>query len=96
MSEQAKHFRQLIEAQLAEWIAQADLLKAKAKHLAADARTEFDQQLHKLEAQKTELTEYLHTLNQINKTEWNDIKQEAENKFHGFCGAAKQFMDQYK
>jgi len=53
MSEQAKHFRQLIEAQLAEWIAQADLLKAKAKHLAADARTEFDQQLHKLGVQPT-------------------------------------------
>ncbi|MDF0677975.1 MAG: hypothetical protein P0107_02485 [Nitrosomonas sp.] len=66
------------EAQLKEWGAQIDLLKAKGENLAADTEIEFKKKLDEAEEKRAELSSYLDQLADKTDSIWDDIKDEAE------------------
>lgn len=84
------------EAQLNEWSAQIDLLKAKGENLAADAEVEFKKKLEEAEEKRTELSSYLDQLADKTDNIWDDIKDEAEEKWNTVSRTFSDFIDKFK
>lgn len=85
-----------VEAQLKEWSAQINLLKAKGENLAADAEIDFKKKLDEAEKKQAEFSSYLDQL--ANKTDsiWDDIKDEAEEKWDATSKIFSDFVDKFK
>lgn len=95
MHNEKQAYKDKADAQLNEWDAKAELLKAKANNLAADAKLEFEQQLSKLESSKTEFSQYLGELADKADDTWDDVKDEAEKKWTGFTSAVEDLVSKY-
>ena len=84
------------EAQLKEWGAQIDLLKAKGENLAADTEIEFKKKLDEAEEKRAELSSYLDQLADKTDSIWYDIKDEAEEKWNTVSKTFSDFVDKFK
>lgn len=84
------------EAQLNEWNAQIDLLKAKGGNLAADAEIEFKKKLDEAEKKRAELSAYLDQLADKTDSVWDDVKDEAEEKWNAVNKTFSNFIDKFK
>ncbi|MBX3630172.1 MAG: coiled coil domain-containing protein [Nitrosomonas sp.] len=84
------------EAQLKEWEAQIDLLKAKGKNLAADGRLEFNKQIEEIDKKRAELSNYLDQLADKSEDLWEDIKDEAEEKWQVVSNNFSDFFSKFK
>jgi len=84
------------EAQLEEWSAQIDLLKAKGENLAADAEIEFRKKLDEAEKKRAELSSYLDQLADKTDDIWDDVKDEAEEKWDAVSKTFSNFIDKFK
>ncbi|WP_350282507.1 hypothetical protein [Nitrosomonas sp.] len=84
------------EAQLKEWSAQIDLLKAKGENLAVDAEIEFKKKLDEAEEKRSELSSYLEQLADKTDSIWDDIKDEAEEKWNTASKTFSDFIDDFK
>lgn len=92
-----KHaYEQKIAAQIAEWDAQIELLKAKSNNLAADAKLEYEEQLNELDKKKSELSVYLSELADKADDAWEDIKDETERKWNKLSEAFDCFITKLK
>lgn len=73
-----RYFQQKLEAQLKEWDAKLDELKAMAKQAKAETRAEIDQQIQALAERRTAIQEKLSQLRQRTEEAWEDLKTGAE------------------
>ncbi|MCE7915227.1 MAG: coiled coil domain-containing protein [Nitrosomonas sp. PRO4] len=96
MNNEKQAYQQKIAAQIAEWEAEIELLKAKSKNLAADAKLEFEQQLSELEKNKSQLSAYLSELADKADDAWEDVKDEAEKKWNKLSEAFECFITKLK
>ncbi|MGP1676119.1 MAG: DUF2934 domain-containing protein [Burkholderiales bacterium] len=71
-------FQQTLEAQLKEWDAKLEQLRAKATDAKADIRAEFEVQLEALTAKQAVAQEKLRELRQHGEWAWEDLKHGAD------------------
>ena len=81
LPEDKKAYLQKITDQLTEWEAKIDTLKAKGEHLAEEAKQEFEEQMAEMNEKRAELSAYLDELTDKADDLWEDVKEEAEEKW---------------
>lgn len=94
MSKQA--YQEKLEAQLQEWDARLDLIKAKAKGLQAEAKIEYESQLAALEQNRDEAQAKLADLRQRGEAAWEDLKEGTERAWGEFGRAMESFASRFK
>lgn len=82
-------------AEMQEWDAKADLLKAKGSNMAADAKLEFEKQYEAIAEKKAELAAYLDELSDKADDTWDDFKDEAEEKWNKLASSVKNFVSKH-
>ncbi len=93
-------YRKKLEAQLAEWRAELDKLKARADRAEAETKIGMNNELRKLELRiqegKTKLSELAETSDEA----WNSVKSGMESAWNsltaGFNDAVSKFRDHEK
>ena len=73
-----KAYTEKLKAELEEWNAEIDLMRAKAKNASADARLEYERQVDDLESQRDTVKTKLHELENSSTDAWEDLKQGAD------------------
>lgn len=94
MSNQA--YREKFEAQLQEWDAQLDLMKARASTLKADAKIEFEGQLTALQQKRREASAKLEDLSQRGEDAWEDLKAGTEGAWSELANAMDSIAARFK
>jgi len=77
-----KAYEQKQQAQLDEWTAEIDKLKAKAEHAKADAKIQLMEDIKEAEAMQAKVENQLEELRDSTDDAWTDIK-------HGLDDAAR-------
>jgi peptidoglycan hydrolase CwlO-like protein len=95
MHNQKLAYQQKVDAELREWEAKAELLKAKGNNLVADAKLEFDKQLQTLQTNKSEFSAYVDQIADKAEDTWDEVKDEAEAKWHKFSNSVSNFVSKY-
>ena len=90
MKDKRKAYEEKFDAQLKEWSAQLDLLKAKADNARADAKIEYNKAIDVLKHKQDDAATKLRELKSSSDEAWEDIKTGAEkvwaevkNAYHG-------------
>jgi len=77
--EEKSSYQQKVEAQLEEWKADLEVLKAKAKDVTVDLQAEYNEKIKELEPKiaegKAKLAELVDTADDA----WDDVKEGAES-----------------
>ncbi|MGH8507727.1 MAG: coiled coil domain-containing protein [Gammaproteobacteria bacterium] len=94
MSKQA--YQEKLEAQLREWDARLDLVKAKAASLGADAKIEFEIQLAALQQRRHEAQAKLAELRERSEGAWEDVKEGTERAWSELVKATESFVSRFK
>ncbi|OGW39729.1 MAG: coiled coil domain-containing protein, partial [Nitrospirae bacterium GWD2_57_9] len=71
-------YEEKLDAQLKEWSAQIELLKAKADNARADAKVEYFKTIDALQRKQNEAKTKLHELKTAGDEAWEDLKAGAE------------------
>ncbi|MFA5982922.1 MAG: hypothetical protein WC782_02810 [Methylococcaceae bacterium] len=95
MSQDHKAYKEKVDAQLKEWEAKAELLKAKSINLAADAKLELEKQIQHIDSHKSELAAYCEQVNERAGDAWEDVKDEAEDKWKKFSESVQSFVSKH-
>jgi multidrug resistance efflux pump len=89
MKDKRKAYEEKLDAQLAEWNAQIDLLRAKADKAKADAKIEYLKTIDSLQHKQDAAKAKLHELKTAGDEAWEDLKtgagkawNEVEAAFH--------------
>ena len=72
-------YEKKLEAQLNEWSAQIDKLKAQAELAEADAQIQYQKQVKELRAMQDEAEQKLRELQKSSDTAWQDLKAGMDN-----------------
>jgi hypothetical protein len=73
-----EEYREKLEAQMREWSAKIDLLKAKADQAEAEAKIEYRNRIEDLRKRKEALQAKLEELKDASEAAWNDLKAGTE------------------
>ncbi len=73
------YYEQKIAAQLAEWRAELDLLKAKAENLTVDMKAKSQEKIDLLEIKISEGQSKLNELEKAGEEAWESVKDGAES-----------------
>ncbi len=95
MNHQKQAYKQKVDAEMKEWEAKADLLKAKGNNLAADAKLEFEKHLQDLEQAKMEFSSYFDQIAEKADDTWDTVKDEAENNWDKFRSKVGDMVSKY-
>ncbi len=74
-------YEQKLDAQLAEWKAEIDKLKARAEQADADTRVAYNRQIQDLEAKREATEQRMQELRQASEDAWTDMKAGVEAAF---------------
>ena len=66
------------EAQVKEWTAKVDQLKAKAEKVSADTKIEYQNQIKQLNAQTKAVQDKLKEIRDAGEDSWESLKSEVE------------------
>ena len=78
MKDKRKAYEEKLDAQLEEWSAQINLLKAKADKGKAEAKIEYYKTIEALQHRQDEARKKLHALKTAGDEAWEDLKTGAE------------------
>ncbi len=78
MLENRKAYESKLEAQLAQWEAEIDVLKAKAKRQGVDAMVGYDKTIDALQRKREEIKNHLLNLKGASDDTWESMKAGAE------------------
>lgn len=81
--------------QISDWQQQIDALKEKGKDLVGDAKSELDTVLEKLEENKNTFSSYLSELGERAEDQWDDFKDEAEEKWSAISDSVQKLFSKY-
>jgi|SRR6478609_5093303 len=82
-------YQRKMEAQLKEWSARVDVLKAKADKATANAKIELQEQTEKLKALEVSAREHLVKIEEATATAWNEVKADLTDKWNQVSGAVE-------
>lgn len=95
MSEKEAYEKKL-QAQLDEWGAEIDRLKAKADAAGADAQLEYNKQLDELRSKRAAANEKLAELKATSGDAWEDLKDGITKAWGSLSDAMKSAKDRFK
>ncbi|MBK7365388.1 MAG: hypothetical protein IPI97_10470 [Nitrosomonas sp.] len=96
LPEDKKAYLQKISDQLAEWETKIDALKVKGEHLAEEAKLEFEEQMAEMNEKRAELSAHLDELTDKADDLWEDVKEEAEEKWEKISTTVDHFISKFK
>ncbi|GAA3530254.1 hypothetical protein [Zobellella aerophila] len=89
-------YQQKLQAQLDEWDAELDRLKAKADKAKADIQVEYYKQIKVLQSRRDEAGKKLTELEQASDEAWVDLKSGIENAWESLGQALKSAASRFK
>jgi hypothetical protein len=84
MLENRKNYESKLDAQLAQWKAEIDVLKAKARRTEVDAKVQYDQSIDALQRRHDEAAKQLHHLKAASDEAWESAKASTERVWAEF------------
>jgi hypothetical protein len=96
MDNRRKAYEEKIDAQLKEWNAQIDLLKAKADKARAEAKIEYYKTIDALQHKQEEARRKLKELKTAGDEAWEDVKKGAEKAWDEIRIAYKDAASRFK
>jgi hypothetical protein len=95
VKEKRKAYEDKLDAQLSEWKAQIDLLRARADKAKAEAKIEYYKTIENLQHRHGEAGAKLHELKTAGDEAWEDLKTGAQKAWdeirNGFHDAISKF-----
>jgi uncharacterized coiled-coil DUF342 family protein len=80
MDEEKKDlYRKKIEAQIEEWDAQIDVLKAKAKKTGSEARLRLDRQIDDLKSRRETIRTHLKDMQKSGDEAWHKLRDRVDH-----------------
>lgn len=95
-SEKRKVYQEKIEAQLKEWSAKVDDLKAKGDKSKAELRKMYEKQIQDLRSKQEALEKKLQGLRDSGDEAWEDFKEGVENAVREMKEALRQAASRFK
>jgi len=89
-------YQQKLEAQLDEWTADINKMKAKADKADADAQLEYYKQIEELRSKQETAQEKLEELKEAGEDAWEDLKAGMENAWNSLGNAMKSATSRFK
>ena len=89
-------YQQKMKAQLDQWKAQIDLLKAKASGASADAQLEMNKQIKSLESKVDDGKAKLSALTEASEEAWQSMKEGVESAWSSLKSAFSEAADKFK
>lgn len=78
MLDDRKSYESTLEAQLAQWKADLDVLKAKARRAEVSARVNLDKAIDTMQHKHDEASKHLHDLKTASDDAWENVKTGTE------------------
>jgi len=91
-----KEYEKKLQAQLDEWSAEIDKLKAQAEGEKADKKIEYYEQIDKLKSMKASANEKLTELQNASDDAWEDLKAGIENAWSSLGDALNSARSRFK
>ena len=95
MSDKTAYTRKL-EAEIEEWNAEIDLLRAKAKSASADAQLDYEQQIDDLKSKRDEMEVKLQELNDASAGAWEDVKRGVDRAWKDMSAAVEAATSRFR
>lgn len=89
-------YREKLEAQMREWTAKIDLLKARADQVEAEAKIEYSNRIEDIRQRKAALQEKLKELRNASDAAWNDIREGTEKAAADLRDALQSALSKFK
>lgn len=89
-------FEKQFEAQLNEWKAEVDVLRAKANKADAEMRIKYHEQIDKLQAKEKEVRSRLSSLKHAGEESWQDLKKGLEEASDSLSKAFSSIKTKFK
>jgi hypothetical protein len=84
MLENRKVYESNLEAQLAQWEAEIDVLKAKVRRAEVDAKVSYDQSIDAMQRKHDEAAKRLHSLKAASDEAWESMKSSTDKVWTEF------------
>jgi vacuolar-type H+-ATPase subunit H len=90
-----REYQSYAETQISDWQQQIDALKEKGKDLVGDAKSELDSVLEQLEENQKTFSSYLSELGDRAEDQWDDFKEEAEEKWSAISDSVQKLFSKF-
>ncbi len=94
--ETKKAYEERLQAQLDEWSAKIDVLKAKARKSKSDSEVKYAEEVEKLEQKKKAAREKLADFRQAGESAWQDLKDGLDRAWDDLGEAVKSASGKFK
>ncbi len=94
--ENKEAYREKLEAQMREWSAKIDLLKARADQAEAEAKIEYRNRIEDIRQRKEALQAKFRELQNASDAAWKDIKAGTERAAADLRDALQSALSQFK
>ncbi len=91
-----QNYEKKLQAQLDEWAAEIDKLKAKAKNASADVQIEYNEQVNELQKKQKEANEKLTELKQSSEDTWEELKEDMDSTWDSLEKKLKSVTAKFK
>lgn len=88
-------YEKKLQAQLDEWSAEIDRLRAKAAGVQADKEIEYNKQIEKLQSEQENARKKLTQLKNASEDAWEDMKAGVESAWDSLDSAVKSAMSRF-
>lgn len=85
-----------LQAQLDEWAAEVDKLKAKAEGVTADLQIEYNKQLEELKNKQQAANEKLADLKKASEDTWTELKEDIDSKWNSLETTLKSVTSKFE
>lgn len=89
-------YEKKLRAQLDEWSADIDKLKAKVKGAEADAQLQYNEEIAKLQSMRDRADTKLSELEAAGDSAWEDLKSGVESAWDSLAVAVKSASSRFK
>ena len=89
-------YEKKIQAQLEEWGAEIDKLKARADRAQADAQLEYSEQIEELRSMRDNANEKLSELRSASDDAWEHLKSGIDGAWDSLSNAMKSAKDRFQ
>jgi hypothetical protein len=91
-----QEYQKKLQAQLDEWSADIDKLKAKADKAEADAKLDYQKQVEHLRSMKEDASKKMSELNRASDVAWEDLKSGMDSAWSSLDNAVKVATARFK
>ncbi|WP_305043349.1 hypothetical protein [Geoalkalibacter sp.] len=94
-NEKKDAYRKKIEAQIEEWDAQIDVLKARAKKAGAEMQLKLERQIEELKARREDVRGHLAELHKAGDDAWHKVREGLDKALGEFKGAWDKIKERF-